>query len=163
MKEIVERLIELNETISTMESCTGGFVANSITNIPGASEIFNFGAVTYSNDYKVKMGVNKDLIDEFSVYSPEVAEDMARKISDFTNSNYGVGVTGKMNKPDPNNPYGDNSTVYIAIYDRVNNLVYPKTIRLEHETRVDNKKQVLNEIVVILNNVLNKRFNNKKR
>ena len=49
MKEIVELLIQRKETISTMESCTGGMVANEITNIPGASDIFSFGAVTYSN------------------------------------------------------------------------------------------------------------------
>ena len=46
IQEVVYKLIELNKTISTMESCTGGGVANSITNVPGASEIFKFGAVT---------------------------------------------------------------------------------------------------------------------
>ena len=54
MKEIVEKLIKLNKTISTMESCTGGYVANGITNIPGASSVFMFGAITYSNEYKIK-------------------------------------------------------------------------------------------------------------
>ncbi len=49
MKEIVNKLISLNKTISTMESCTGGAVSNSITNVDGASEAFKFGAVTYSN------------------------------------------------------------------------------------------------------------------
>ena len=98
IQEVVYKLIELNKTISTMESCTGGGVANSITNIPGASEIFYFGAVTYSNQFKVKMGVNNDLIDEYSVYSAEVAKDMARAIVELTSSNYGVGITGKLNK-----------------------------------------------------------------
>ena len=54
MKEIVEKLIKLNKTISTMESCTGGYVANGITNIPGASSVFMFGAITYSNEYKIQ-------------------------------------------------------------------------------------------------------------
>ena len=49
-KMIVEKLIEKNKTLSTMESCTGGGVANCITNIDGSSSIFKFGAVTYSND-----------------------------------------------------------------------------------------------------------------
>ena len=52
MKEIIEILKQKNETISTMESCTGGGVANKITNIEGASEVFSFSAVTYSNDFK---------------------------------------------------------------------------------------------------------------
>ena len=51
------------------------------------------------------MGVNSELIEEYSVYSPEVAKDMARAITEYTNSNYGIGITGKLNKPDPNNPY----------------------------------------------------------
>ncbi len=152
MKEIVEILIKLNETISTMESCTGGFVANSITNIPGASEIFNFGAVTYSNDYKVKMGVNKDLIDEFSVYSPEVAEDMARKISDFTNSNYGVGVTGKLKKSDPDNLSGSDDVAYLSIYDRDNNKFYDTEIKLPYDDRVDNKNEIID---IFIDNFLN--------
>ena len=65
MEEVVKKLIEEKKTISTMESCTGGGLANAITNIPGASKAFMFGAVTYSNEYKIKMGVNKNVIDEY--------------------------------------------------------------------------------------------------
>lgn len=157
MNEAVNKLIELNKTISTMESCTGGGVANSITNIPGASEIFKFGAVTYSNQFKVKMGVNNDLIDEYSVYSAEVAKDMARAIVQFTNSNYGIGITGKLNKPDPANPYGDDNTAYICILDRDNDLYYPKKIVLEHEDRVSNKNQIINEIGNLLLSIIEKK------
>ena len=157
MNEAVNKLIELNKTISTMESCTGGGVANSITNIPGASEIFYFGAVTYSNQFKVKMGVNNDLIDEYSVYSAEVAKDMARAIVELTNSNYGVGITGKLNKPDPANPYGDDNVAYICIFDRDNDLYYPKKIILEHEDRVSNKDQIINEIGDLLLSIIDKK------
>ena len=47
MKEIVQKLIKLNKTISTMESCTGGYIVNEITNIEGASDVLKFSAVTY--------------------------------------------------------------------------------------------------------------------
>ena len=67
MKDVVNRLKELNYHIATMESCTGGGVANAITNIPGASEVLLFSAVTYSNEYKIKMGVSADTIDKYSV------------------------------------------------------------------------------------------------
>ena len=157
IQEVVYKLIELNKTISTMESCTGGGVANSITNVPGASEIFYFGAVTYSNQFKVKMGVNNDLIDEYSVYSAEVAKDMARAIVELTNSNYGVGITGKLNKPDPANPYGDDNAAYICIFDRDNDLYYPKKIILEHEDRASNKNQIINEIGNLLLSILEKK------
>ena len=157
IQEVVYKLIELNKTISTMESCTGGGVANSITNVPGASEIFYVGAVTYSNQFKEKMGVNNDLIDEYSVYSAEVAKDMARAIVELTNSNYGVGITGKLNKPDPANPYGKDNTVYICILDRINNTYYPKTIVLEHEDRISNKEQIIKEVSELLLSILNKK------
>ena len=73
MREVVEKLIEQGKTISTMESCTGGGVADSITSIEGASEILKFSAVTYSNEFKIKMGVSSDVIDKYSVYSIETA------------------------------------------------------------------------------------------
>lgn len=59
MNEIVRSLKEKHKTISTMESCTGGGIANAITNIEGASEILKFSAVTYSNEFKIKMGVDE--------------------------------------------------------------------------------------------------------
>ena len=81
MKEVVELLNKNNKTISTMESCTGGGVANAITNIEGSSSIFMFGAVTYSNEYKIKMGVNRNIIEKYSVYSMETANEMSKSIS----------------------------------------------------------------------------------
>lgn len=156
IQEVVYKLIELNKTISTMESCTGGGLAYNITNVPGASEIFKFGAVTYSNEFKVKMGVDNGIIDEYSVYSAEVAKDMARAIVELTNSNYGVGITGKLNKPDPANPYGDDNAAYICIFDRDNDLYYPKKIILENEDRISNKEQIINEIGNLLLSILEK-------
>ncbi len=85
MEDVVNKLKENYYHIATMESCTGGGVANAITNIPGASEVLKFSAVTYSNEYKIKMGVNKSIINEYSVYSMEVADEMSKKISEFAN------------------------------------------------------------------------------
>ena len=105
MKEqkLVDILRQNKETISTMESCTAGYLATTITNIDNSSEVLKFSAITYSNEYKIKMGVDKDAIDKFSVYSFEISRQMSKCISDFTNSTYGVGVTGKINRIDPNN------------------------------------------------------------
>ena len=52
MQEVIELLKKKGLTISTMESCTGGGVVNALTNVPGASEVLQFSAVTYSNEYK---------------------------------------------------------------------------------------------------------------
>ena len=154
MKNIVELLIEKNKTISTMESCTGGAIANYITNIPNASKVFAFSAVTYSNDYKIKMGVNKDIIDKYTVYSMEVANNMAKVICEYTNSNYGVGVTGKLKKIDENNPYGEDDLVYLSIYDSDNDKYYNEIIKLKYEKRIDNKEQIINIFVDKMKKIL---------
>ena len=109
MKEVVGKLIKLNKTVSTMESCTGGFIASSITDVEGASDVLKFSAVTYSNEYKIKMGVSKEIIDKYSVYSMEVARQMAYNIAVFSSSNYGIGITGKINRIDKNNLSGDDN------------------------------------------------------
>ena len=57
IEKTIKKLIELKKTISTMESCSGGALANAITNIPDSSKIFSFGAVTYSNEYKIKRSI----------------------------------------------------------------------------------------------------------
>lgn len=154
MKEFVDKLIKLNKTISTMESCTGGFLANSITNIEGSSEVFKFGAVTYSNEYKIKMGVNSNIIDKYTVYSIETAIEMSKAISIYTNSNYGVGITGKLNKQDNNNPFGSNNIVYVSIYDKEKDHAYTMTIEDLLGNRIDMKKQIVDKILILLKNIV---------
>ena len=150
MKDVVEKLIRENKSISTMESCTGGGVANAITNVPGASEILKYSAVTYSNEFKIKMGVSSEVIDKYSVYSKETADEMSKNISNFTSSTYGVGVTGKLKRSDINNPYGEDNKVYISIYDRDNDKYYNETVTAIYDERKDNKELVINKIVEIL-------------
>lgn len=154
MKEIIEKLTKLGKTISTMESCTGGGVANSITNIEGASEVLKFSAVTYSNEFKIKMGVSSDIIDQYSVYSMEVAKEMSKSISMFTASNYGVGITGKLNRIDSNNLAGEDNIVFISIYDRDEDKYYNEKIEVLDQTRSDNKELVIQKIVDILSFIL---------
>lgn len=154
-ENIVKKLKEKNMTISTMESCTGGSVVNEITNIEGASEVLKFSAVTYSNEFKIKMGVNKEIIDEFTVYSKETAKEMSKKISDFTNSNYGIGVTGRINRIDPsNNVDGEINTIYVSLYDRDNDKYYESIVKATLEKRKDNKLLVIKTIVEMIENVL---------
>ena len=154
MKKIVKLLTEKNKTISTMESCTGGGVANAITSIEGASEVLKFSAVTYSNEYKIKMGVSSKIIDKYSVYSMETAMEMSKNISKFANSNYGVGITGKLNRIDKNNLFGEDNVVYISIYDKDNDKYYNKEIKVFKSTREQNKKVIIKEIEKILLEVI---------
>ena len=150
MEEVDKKLIQKSKTISTMESCTGGGIANAITNIPGSSEVVKFGAVTYSNEYKVKMGVSKEVIDKYTVYSRETADEMSKNISLFTNSNYGIGITGKMGVVDKANPYGENNIIYISIYDSDNDKYYDEIVEATLLLRKDNKGLVINKVEELL-------------
>ncbi len=143
MKDVVNLLIEKKMTIATMESCTGGFVVSSITDIDGSSNVLKFSAVTYSNEYKIKMGVSKEVIDKYSVYSINVAREMAKKISDFANSDIGVGITGKINRVDENNLFGDNNKIFYAIYDKNNDKYYEYELIAIKDTRLNNKNYIL--------------------
>lgn len=149
-KKIIHLLQKQQKTIATMESCTGGGVVNAITNMEGASEVLHFSAVTYSNEYKIKMGVSKEIIDQYTVYSMETAIEMSKAIAKFANSDYGVGITGKLNKSDPNNPSGDDNTVYLCIYDRKEETFYQEILKVDQKTRPLNKKKVIQTIIKML-------------
>ncbi|MDD6244515.1 MAG: CinA family protein [bacterium] len=153
-KNIIHKLQLKQLTIATMESCTGGGVANAITNMEGASEIFKFSAVTYCNEYKIKMGVDKEIIDKYTVYSIETAMSMAKAISNFANSNYGVGVTGKLNRKDENNDTGSNNLVYISIYSKDEDKFYNEEVTVNKKARFLNKKIVINKIIEMMATLL---------
>ena len=150
IKNLVEKLAQKNKTIATMESCTGGGIANEITNIEGSSKVIKFSAVTYSNEFKIKMGVSKDIIDKYSVYSMETADEMSLNISKFTDSNYGVGITGKLNRIDEDNPYGEDNIVFISIYDKENNKFYNDKIKVTKKSRKQNKELVIKKVIEML-------------
>lgn len=154
-REIVKLLKKVKKTIATMESCTGGGVVNCITNIEGSSEVLMFSAVTYSNEAKVKMGVDKEVIDRYTVYSPEVADQMSYQISQFADSDYGVGITGMLNCIDPKNSNPDKrNLVYISIYDRENNRFYRDCVQVHEFVREKNKKAVIEKIGKVLLSLL---------
>lgn len=154
IEKAIKKLIELKKTISTMESCSGGALANAITNIPDASKIFSFGAVTYSNEYKIKMGVDKNIIEKYSVYSIETAQEMSKAIAKYSSSSYGIGITGKLNKQDENNPYGSDNIVYISIYDKENDKFYNKEVTVLFSDRIKNKEIVLNEVFSLMYGII---------
>lgn len=151
-KNVVEKLTRDGYTIATMESCTGGGVANAITSCEGASEVLKFSAVTYSNEYKIKMGVSSEVIDKYSVYSIETAHEMAYNISKFANSTIGVGITGKLNRADENNNYGKDNEVFVSIYYQ--DKYYDLDIMVTEKTRCENKLIVIDKIREKLEEIL---------
>ena len=81
-------------TIATMESCTGGLLASTLTDVPGSSEYFKGGYVAYQTDLKIALGVDASVIEEYGVISQECAREMARAARERLEASIGVGITG---------------------------------------------------------------------
>lgn len=96
LEEIVVKLLaERKQTLAIAESCTGGFLAHRITNVPGASDVFLAGYVTYSNEAKHAMlGVDPRLISEHGAVSAEVAQAMAESARARANADFALATTG---------------------------------------------------------------------
>ena len=96
MEEVIgRRLMITGFTLAVAESCTGGLIAQRITNVPGSSTYFIEGVVTYSNESKTRLlGVDKKLIRDHGAVSKEVARDMARGVRHRAKTDFGIAVTG---------------------------------------------------------------------
>lgn len=93
-KVVGDLLLEQNLTLATMESCTGGLLANLVTDVPGSSSYFKGGFVTYSNEMKIDYGVDADLLAKYGAVSPQTAEAMAESARNNLGANIGIGITG---------------------------------------------------------------------
>jgi PncC family amidohydrolase len=95
VQELVHLLIQKNMTLSTAESCTGGFLAKLITDIPGSSQIFPGGVVSYSNTMKIKwLGVSEETLIKHGAVSEETVREMLSGIHQSTGSNLALAVSG---------------------------------------------------------------------
>lgn len=139
-KKIVLELINKNKQISFMESCTGGLLASEITNIEGSSKVLKVSLITYSNEFKSFFGINEKTIKEYSEYSKNTSEEMAKQIVRIAKSNYGVGITGKIGKNEKN------KIVYCSIYDKDNDKIYNFEIIIKGFTRHMKKKFVAKKV-----------------
>ncbi len=110
---VADQMHERRTTLAVMESCTGGLFSNTLTDVPGASEYFLGGYITYSTQQKLDLGVPADVIEEFGVVSQETAKAMAEAARRKAGADFGVGITGVAG-PDPEDgiPPG---TVHVAV------------------------------------------------
>jgi nicotinamide-nucleotide amidase len=100
-------------TLAVMESCSGGLLADTITNVPGSSAYFRGGIVSYATEVKEIMGVDPAVIAKHGVVSPETAAAMAEAVRERLRADIGMGVTGVAGpEPQDGQPVGQ---VYIAL------------------------------------------------
>jgi nicotinamide-nucleotide amidase len=112
---VVKLLKQRKQTLATAESCTGGLIANCITNVPGASEVFLAGYVTYANSSKTDiLHVDPKLIEQHGAVSETVARAMAEGARARSASTYGLATTG-IAGPCGGSDQKPVGTVYVAL------------------------------------------------
>lgn len=153
--ERLERIIGIftkkNLKIAVAESCTGGYISHMITNISGASNIFERGIVCYSNQAKIDLvKVEKKTIELYGAVSKEVVKQLASNIKILSDVNIGIavsGIAGPMGGT-PEKPVG---TVYIGF--STDKEIIVKKFNLK-STRVEFKKMVLEKILDFLEQIV---------
>jgi nicotinamide-nucleotide amidase len=130
---IVGVLTRRIETLALAESCTGGFIANQITNVPGASKMFKGGIVAYSNEAKEKfLGVRAKTLSQHGAVSKEVAAQMAEGARKRFSANYAIAVTG-IAGPTGGTKDKPTGTVFIAVAGRSGTIVERKLNRFDRK------------------------------
>lgn len=116
LEEVVGSVLsEKKRTLALAESCTGGLIANLLTNIPGSSNYFERGVVSYSNDAKVSLlDVSPNTIEQHGAVSAETATAMAEGVRWIAQTSYGLAVTG-IAGPSGGTPDKPVGLVYIAL------------------------------------------------
>jgi len=152
---IGKMLIESGTTIGVAESCTGGLIANRLTNTPGSSAYMLAGVVAYSNDSKHEiLGVDTSLIESHGAVSAEVAEAMARGIRKITGAQIGLSTTG-IAGPGGGSPEKPVGLMYTGISSNQGN----QTKKLQFvEDRLINKGRMSQAVLDLLRLHLKKRL-----
>lgn len=131
---VVRLLTERKETLVLAESCTGGYVANRVTDVPGASAVFLCGLVTYSNEAKQKLlGVREETLANHGAVSEATAREMAEGARSRSGADYAIAITG-IAGPDGGTEAKPVGTVFIALATARHTFVLNPINRFERET-----------------------------
>lgn len=155
LEVVVGRMLSARgHSLATMESCTGGLLASTITDVSGSSGYFRGGYVAYTSEMKTALGVQAGLIEQHGVVSAEVAVDMARACREALMADYGIGVTGVVG-PDELEGKAP-GTIYIAVHDGhaplgSNHIVYHHTI---YHGRLATKRRAVTSALALLRRAL---------
>lgn len=129
--KLIDTLRERNLKIATAESCTGGLLAKKITDIGGASDVFDMGLVSYANKIKQDfLGVPGEVLATKGAVSYETAEAMARGIVKAADADVGVGITG-IAGPGGGTPTKPVGTVFYGLYFRAEDRLIVEELHLE--------------------------------
>jgi nicotinamide-nucleotide amidase len=126
-----------NKTVSTAESCTGGYIAHLITTIPGSSKYYNGSIISYSNNIKeTLLGVKENTLNTYGAVSEETAIEMLKGLLSKLNTDYGVAVSGIMG-PDGGTVGKPVGTVWMAIGNKENYQTQRISLRFKRERNIE--------------------------
>lgn len=153
---VIEMLKEKHMKVATAESCTGGLIAKRITDVPGASEVFDCGIISYANEIKHRvLGVSEDDLNKYGAVSEPVARQMAQGALKVSGADIAVSVTG-IAGPDSDSTNKPVGLVYIGLADRDN--VWVRELRTSRKDRSYNRyvsaSNALNMIRLYIDNKL---------
>ncbi len=133
-----QMLTEKGKTLSTAESCTGGYIAHLLTSIPGSSKYFMGGVVSYDNTVKEKvLLVDEDTIDNVGAVSEETVWQMAQGVKELTKTDYAVAVSGIMG-PSGGTEQKPVGTVWIAVSGKFKSITEKIYVRYDRITNIEN-------------------------
>ena len=141
-QQLVNILINKKLKIGTAESCTGGLLAKTITDVSGASSVFDMGIVSYANEIKNKfLNVPNEVLNTVGAVSKETAEAMAKGVAEVANADIGVGITGIAGPTGGahEKPVG---LVYYSIYYKIENEIVIEKLNL-----TGNRDEIRNQTV----------------
>lgn len=118
LESVVGRLLRRQgKTLATAESCTGGFLGKLLTDIPGSSDFYQGGIISYSNALKIRhLKVSREDLDRWGAVSEPVACQMARGVRDWSGADLGISVTG-IAGPSGGSPEKPVGLVYLGLSD----------------------------------------------
>lgn len=151
LDDIVKQLLLQKKTIASAESCTGGLVSHTFTNISGSSTFFERGIVSYSNNAKIQLlKVSQEDLEAYGAVSKQVAKAMAEGVRNNASVDIGLSTTGIAGPTGGTNekPVG---LVYIALSSEKETIV--KEFHFKG-TRAENKQSTLYQVLLLLHEYL---------
>ena len=147
VEKISSELTKRKKKIATAESCTGGLIAHTLTNISGSSNFFERGIVSYSNNSKIQLlDIDKKLIRKYGAVSPEVATAMAEGIRIKSDVDIGLSTTG-IAGPTGGSAEKPVGLVYIGISTKKVTIVKKYNFSTD---RLENKKRTCKKALELL-------------
>ena len=152
IKLIITKLVNKKIKVSIAESCTGGMLAQVLTSVSGASKVFTFGVVTYSNKSKIKyLRVPSKIINKYGAVSEECCLSMVKNLSKISKANISISITG-IAGPNGGSKLKPVGLVYIGV--KKGNKIMTKKNLFKNKNRISIQKITVSTALNIIDNII---------